>query len=78
LHITASGDVTTDDVEDVIRDHPRRHDDPDDCSESTGLPMVFGDTSSGKHIVVIYEDWSDDEYTIIRRRTSYPVKAYGD
>ena len=30
------------------------------------------------HIVVIFEDWSDDQYTIIRPRTSYPVKAYGD
>jgi hypothetical protein len=28
--------------------------------------------------LIIYEDLSDDEYIIIRPRTSYPVKAYGD
>ena len=76
-HITGPGEVTADDVEEVIRDHPRRHDDPDDYSDSTGLPLIYGDTSSGKRIVVIYEDWSDDEYIIIPPRTSYPVEAYG-
>jgi hypothetical protein len=77
-HITGPGEVTVDDVELVIRNYPGAHGDPDDFSNSTGLPLIYGDTSSGKHIVVIYEDWSDDEYVIIRPRTSFPVKAYGD
>ena len=77
-HITGPGEVTVADVEEVIRKYPRGHDDPDDYSDSSGLPLIYGDTSTGKHIVVIFEDWSDDEYIVIRPRTSYPVKAYGD
>ena len=76
--IMGTGEVTVDDVEDVIRDQPSSHDDPDEYNDSSGLPLIYGDTSTGKHIVVIFEDWSDDEYIIIRPRTAYPVKAYGD
>ena len=49
-HITGPGEVTTEDVEEVIHRHPGSHDDPDDYSASTGLPLIFGDTSTGKHI----------------------------
>jgi hypothetical protein len=77
-HITGPGEVTVEDVEEVIRDHPGHHDDPDDYSESSGLPLIYGDTSSGKHIVVIFEDLSDADLIIIRPKTAYPVKAYGD
>ena len=52
-HITGPGEVTVEDVEEVIRDHPGSHEDPDDYSASTGLPLIYGDTSAGKHIVVI-------------------------
>ena len=32
----------------------------------------------GKHIVVVFEDLSDDDLIIIRPKTAYPVKEYGD
>ncbi len=77
-HITGPGEVTTEVVEEVIHRHPGSHDDPDDYSASTGLPLIFGDTSTGKHIVVVFEDLSDDDLIIIRPKTAYPVKEYGD
>jgi hypothetical protein len=77
-HILGPGEVTIEDVEEVIRGHPRSHDDPDDSSDATGLPLIYGDTSSGKHTVVIFEGWSDDDLIIIRPKSAYPVKEYGD
>ena len=38
---------------------------------------IYGDTSSGERIVVVFEDWSDDDLIIIRPKTAYPVKEYG-
>jgi hypothetical protein len=76
-HITGPGEVTVEEVEEVIRDSPRRHD-PDDFSYSTGLPLIYGDTSNGKHIVVVFEDLGDDDFVIIRPKTAYPVPGYGD
>ena len=77
-HITGPGEVTVDDVEEVIRHHSGSHEDPDDYSDSTGLPLIYGDTSAGKHIVVIFEDLSDDDLIVIRPKTAYPVNEYGD
>ncbi len=77
-HITAPGEVTPEEVDEAIRNHPRSHDDPDEYSVSTGSPLIYGDTSTGKHIVVIYEDLSDDDLIVIRPKTAYPVKEYGD
>ena len=39
-----------------------------DISRATGRPVVFGDTSSGRHLMVVYE--SLDAVTV------YPVTAY--
>jgi hypothetical protein len=50
-HITGPGEVTVEEVEEVIRTYPRGHDDLDDYSDASGLPLIFGDTSTGKHIV---------------------------
>jgi hypothetical protein len=77
-HINGPGEVTVEDVEEVIYASRRSHDDPDDLSDSSGLPLIYGNTSTGKHIVVIFEDLSDDELIIIRPKTAYPVKEYGD
>lgn len=77
-HITDPGEVTTEEVEEVIHRRPGSHDDPDDYSPSTGLPLIFGDTSTGKHIVVVFEDLSDDDLIVIRPKTAYPVNEYGD
>jgi len=39
-----------------------------DISHSSGRPVVFGDTSSGRHLMVVYEEIDED--------TVYPVTAY--
>jgi uncharacterized DUF497 family protein len=39
-----------------------------DVSRSSGRPAVFGDTSAGRHLMVIYEEIDED--------TIYPVTAY--
>jgi uncharacterized DUF497 family protein len=40
----------------------------EDRSRSTGLPVVFGVTSTGRHLMVVYEQAGSD--------TIYPVTAY--
>ncbi len=61
-HIAEHG-ITPDDVEEVVF-NPVDH----DVSRSTGLPIVFGFTTDGRYILVVYE--KIDEITI------YPVTAY--
>jgi uncharacterized DUF497 family protein len=39
-----------------------------DVSRSSGRPIVFGDTSAGRHLMVVYETIETD--------TVYPVTAY--
>lgn len=39
-----------------------------DISRSSGLPVVFGETKAGRHLLVVYELVDDD--------TVYPVTAY--
>jgi hypothetical protein len=39
-----------------------------DVSRSTGQPVVFGDTSTGRHLMVVYEAIDAD--------TVYPITAY--
>ena len=39
-----------------------------DISRSSGRPVVFGDTSAGRHLMVAYEEIDSD--------TVYPVTAY--
>lgn len=39
-----------------------------DISRSSGRPVVFGDTSGGRHLIVVYEEVDDD--------TAYPVTAF--
>jgi uncharacterized DUF497 family protein len=40
----------------------------EDISRSSGRPVVFGDTSAGRHLMVVYEEIDAD--------TVYPVTAY--
>jgi hypothetical protein len=66
VHIIDGHDVTVDDVEEVLRD-------PDSertVSRSSGRPMVFGWTSTGKYIAVVYEEVHDDPLTV------YPITAF--
>jgi uncharacterized DUF497 family protein len=39
-----------------------------DVSRSSGRPVVFGDTSTGKHLMVAFDEIDED--------TVYPITAY--
>jgi hypothetical protein len=64
-HILAHG-VTVNEVEDVLLE-PRN---PTAESESSGQPVTFGWTSTGRYIIVVWEHVHDDPLTI------YPITAY--
>lgn len=55
--------VTKDEVEEAIANPI-----DDDVSRSSGRPVLFGETSSGRHLMIVYEEIDDD--------TIYPVTAY--
>ena len=55
--------IQTEDVEEVF-ENPIRYEE----SRSSGRPMVFGYTSDGRRIAVVYEQLDDT--------TLYPVTAY--
>lgn len=59
----AEHDLTKDEVEDVLTNPERRS-----ASRSSGLPVVFGTTSTGRCIAVIFEEIDAD--------TAKPVTAY--
>lgn len=59
----AENDVTPDEVEEILRIA-----DDAQFSRSSGRPLVFGYTESGRLLAVIFE-WVDDD-------TVYPVTAY--
>ena len=65
-HIVDGHDVTIEEVEEVLLDP----DSETDVSRSSGNPIVFGWTSTGKYIAVVYEHVMDDPLTI------YPITAY--
>lgn len=56
-------DVTMEEVEDVLQ-RPESH----DVSESSGMPVVFGTTTTGRYLIVVYE--------LIDSSTVYPITAY--
>jgi uncharacterized DUF497 family protein len=55
--------VTKEEVEEVFQNATDA-----DISRSTGRPVVFGDTSTGRRWIVVYEE--------IDANTVYPVTAY--
>jgi hypothetical protein len=61
-HISAN-DLTKEEVEDVLADPERRG-----TSRSSGLPLVFGTTSTGRFIAVIFQEIDAD--------TARPVTAF--
>ena len=69
LHIALNG-LLPEEVEDVLYDPDAR----DDVSRSTGRPARFGWTSTGKHIIVIYEIAGDSGITVVRPVTAYEVE----
>jgi uncharacterized DUF497 family protein len=59
----AEHDVTKEEIEEVFQNATDA-----DISRSSGRPVVFGDTSAGRHLMVVYEEIDVD--------TVYPVTAY--
>ncbi len=64
-HIAEHG-ITVEEVEDVLHDR----DAEDTTSKSSGRPITFGYTSSGRYLAVVWEHVDDDPLTI------YPITAY--
>lgn len=55
--------VTKEEVEEVLENATDV-----DISRSSGRPVLFGDTSTGRHLMVVYDE--------IDTHTAYPVTAY--
>ena len=64
-HVSDHG-LTPEEVDEVLLDDSI----PTAYSESSGRPCKFGYTSTGKHIIVIWDEIDEDPLTI------YPVTAY--
>jgi uncharacterized DUF497 family protein len=62
-HCLAHG-VTKEEVEEVMQGPRSRP----GVSRTSGRPALFGDTSTGRHLIVVYEDIDAD--------TIYPITAY--
>lgn len=62
VHIEEHG-LTVDDVEEVLANPDSR-----DVSRSSDLPCVFGYTTDGRYIIVVFE--------LIDEDTIYPLTAY--
>ena len=63
VHHCAEHDITKEEVEEVFENATDA-----DVSASSDRPVVFGDTSAGRHLMVVYEEIDAD--------TVYPVTAY--
>lgn len=68
FHILENG-VTQDEVEDVVSE-PRN---TTSLSRSSGNPVTFGWTTTGKYVAVVWENVDDDPRTI-RPITAYEVE----
>ena len=55
--------VTKEEVEEVFENAT-----DEDTSHLSGRPVIFGDTSTGRHLMIVYEQIDTD--------TVYPVTAY--
>ena len=64
-HIAAHH-ITVDEVEEVLLDR----DSEDTISRSSGRPITFGYTSSGRYLAVVWEHVDDNPLTM------YPITAY--
>jgi uncharacterized DUF497 family protein len=64
-HIAEHG-ITVEEVEAVLLDR----DSEDTISRSSGRPITFGYTASGRYLAVVWEHIDDDPLTI------YPITAY--
>jgi hypothetical protein len=67
-HIAENG-LTPEEVESVLLNPRASH----DVSGSTGRPVAFGSTTTGRYIVVVYEVLNPDDPLIVRPITAYDV-----
>lgn len=65
-HMAEHG-VTVEEVEEVLESPDAR----DDVSRSSDRPIRFGWTTTGKHLLVVYEVERESDWVIV-----YPVTAY--
>lgn len=72
-HIVSGHDVTIAEVEEVLRGTGN----PTTVSRSSGYPITFGWTSTGKYIAVVWELVNDDPL-LIYPVTAYPVPESGE
>jgi hypothetical protein len=72
-HIVGTGDVTKDEVEELLYDPESRV----ETSEQSGNPIIIGWTSTGKHVAVVFTFEDDPDLVIVRPITAYPVPEYG-
>lgn len=63
VHHCAEHGVTKEEVEEAFE-----HLIDLDISRTTGLPVIFGETKAGRHLLVVYELVDED--------TIYPITAY--
>lgn len=68
VHVGEHG-LTPDEVESVLLDPRASH----DVSGSTGRPIAFGTTNTGRYIVIVYEVLNPDDPLIVRPITAYDV-----
>jgi hypothetical protein len=73
-HIVGPGEVTIEEVEEVLFDHQGKT----DQSDSSGNRIIFGWTSTGKHIAVVFAFEPDPDLVIVIPKTAYPVLEYGE
>lgn len=67
-HIAEHG-LNQEEVESVLRDPHASH----DVSGSSGRPIAFGSTLTGRFIAVVYEVLNPDDPLILRPITAYEV-----
>jgi hypothetical protein len=67
-HIAEHG-LSPGEVESVLHDPAASH----DVSGSSGRPIAFGTTSTGRFIAVVYEVQNPDDPLVIRPITAYEV-----
>ncbi len=65
VHILAHG-ITCEEVDEILGNTNN----PTDASASSGRPITFGWTTTGKHLAVVWEEINDDP------RMIYPITAY--
>jgi hypothetical protein len=72
-HILGPGEVTIEEVEEVLRSHQGKV----EVSDQSGNPIVIGSTSTGKHIAVVFTFEGYRDLIIVSPITAYPVPEYG-